>query len=387
MNGKERARTAFAHREADRVPIFELTIDNPTAAAALGRPTLCGFGGMARGVRQNLALMEGTIRQYHARRTADEIELWQKLDLDVYPNAFPVPVNPAIPQQVEENAWRFEDPATGQWTLSRYAPDSDTYDQVDSALRQGGLPELEKYVAALEAHTPRLEEWDFTPFDAILEALGRERMVMTSADVEVASTWDWAETFLIGMVEAPALIHRYLDTRLKTALMLLEECLKRGATGVHGGYDWASRRGPIFSPRHFRTFVFPRLRQITDLCHRYGVPYVKHTDGNVNILLDDMIAAGVDGFQAIEPGAGMDIAALKQKYGHVLTLIGNVDCSTVLVNGPVEAVRRQTEEIIRVAAPGGGFLLSTSNSVHPGVVPEYYFAMLETARQVGRYNK
>jgi hypothetical protein len=41
--------------------------------------------------------------------------------------------------------------------------------------------------------------------------------------------------------------------------------------------------------------------------------------------------------------------------------------------------------VIRAAAPGGGFLLSTSNSVHPGVIPEYYLAMLETARAVGNY--
>ena len=77
--------------------------------------------------------------------------------------------------------------------------------------------------------------------------------------------------------------------------------------------------------------------------------------------------------------------SIKRDYGDRLTLIGNVDCSTVLVDGPVEAVRAQTEWVIRTAAPGGGFLLSTSNSVHPGVVPEYYLAMLETARAMGNY--
>jgi len=115
------------------------------------------------------------------------------------------------------------------------------------------------------------------------------------------------------------------------------------------------------------------------------VPYIKHTDGNVNSLLDDLVATGVDAFHAIEPQAGMDIVRLKRDYGQRLVLIGNVDCSTVLVNGPEEAVRAQTEEIIRAVAPGGGFLLSSSNSIHPGVKPEYYLAMLDTARQVGSY--
>jgi uroporphyrinogen decarboxylase len=56
-----------------------------------------------------------------------------------------------------------------------------------------------------------------------------------------------------------------------------------------------------------------------------------------------------------------------------------------LVEGPVDAVREQTAWVIRTAAPGGGFVLSTSNSVHPGVKPEYYLAMLETARELGGY--
>ena len=81
----------------------------------------------------------------------------------------------------------------------------------------------------------------------------------------------------------------------------------------------------------------------------------------------------------------MDIAQLKRDYGEHLVLIGNVDCSTVLVDGPEAAVCLETEQIIRAVAPGGGFILSSSNSIHPGVQPQNYLAMLDTARQVGRY--
>lgn len=385
MNSKERVQLAFAHREADRVPLFELTIDNPTASHVLGRDTLCGFGGRVRGLRQNQAIIAGQYRQYHQQRVADEIELWRALDLDVYPNAYPVPHQPARPEPVSETEWRVVGPAPNLWTLYRYAPNSDTYDEVDSSLKQEGLAALERLTEWLETHPPRLEEWDFTPVDTFLAELGRDRFVMGTADVEIGSTFCWAEHFLMGLYDAPALIQRYLDARLRTTLLLLEAGLQRGLAGVHGGYDWASARAPMFSPAQFEQFVFPRLKQITDMCHRYGVPYVKHTDGNINPLLPGMIAAGVDGFQAIEPRAGMDIARLKRDYGNRLTLIGNVDCSTVLVNGPVEAVQQQTLAVIRAAAPGGGFLLSTSNSVHPGVKPALYLAMLKTARTHGRY--
>jgi uroporphyrinogen decarboxylase len=385
MNSKERVRLAFARQEPDRVPTLELTISDPTAAHVLGRPTLCGFDGRVRGLLQNQALADGTFVDFHRRRVQDEIALWQALDLDVYCQAAPIPRLPIVPEQIDRVTWRFTDPATGQWTMTRYAPDSEMYDAVDSSLRRGGLPELARLTEALEAEEPTMETWDFEPVDRILEALGRDRFVLGYADVELGNTMDWAETFLIGLIKAPDLIHRYLDARLKRTLLHTEAMLQRGVDGMWGGHDWASNRGPVFSPRHFHQFVFPRLKQIVDLCHRYGVPYIKHTDGNVNSLLDDLVAAGVDAFQAIEPRAGMDIAQLKRDYGRRLVLIGNVDCSTVLVDGPVEAVQAQTEAIIRAAAPGGGFLLSSSNSIHPGVKPEYYLAMLDTARQVGVY--
>lgn len=385
MNSKQRVRKSFAHEAPDRVPIFELTIDNPTARFVLGRDNLCGFGGMARGVRQNEALLNGDYVAYQEQRVADEIELWRSLDLDVYPNAYPVPKTPVVPERISPDAWRFTDPQTGLWSISKYSRESDTYDQIDSSIRAEGLDALRVLTESLEASNPCLDDWDFTPVKTFIRELGRDRFVMGVADVEIGSTWDWAEHFLVGMLLDPDLIHRYLDARLRVTLMLLDEALRLGVDGVHGGYDWASARGPMFSPKHFETFVFPRLEKITALCHQYGVPYVKHTDGNVNTLLDGMIAAGVDGFQAIEPRANMNIAQVKQTYGDRLTLIGNVDCSTVLVDGPIEAVRNQTEEVIKAAAPGGGFLLSTSNSVHPGVKPDYYLAMLETAAAVGVY--
>jgi len=385
MNSKERVQLAFQHREPDRVPLFELTIDNPTASHVLGRQAWCGFGGRVRGVIQNQALREGWFAEFIRRRTADEIELWRTLDLDVYPNAAPAPRQPIIPEQIEEFRWRFTDPGTGQWTESLYAPESDMYDQVDSSIRQEGLPALERLTEALERAEPDMDAWDFTLVERMVAELGRDRFVMGVADVEIGSTWDWAQHFLMGLILAPALIHRYLDARLRHTLALAEAMLQRGVDGLHGGYDWAATTQPMFSPRHFDQFVFPRLKQITDLCHRYGAVYVKHTDGNVNKLIPGMIQAGVDGFQAIEPRAGMDIAQLKRDVGDRLTLIGNVDCATVLVDGPAEAVAAQTRAVIRAAAPGGGFLLSSSNSIHPGVKPEFYLAMLATARECGDY--
>jgi hypothetical protein len=45
MNSKERMRTAFAHREPDRVAVGELDIDEQIASQILGREAWVGHGG------------------------------------------------------------------------------------------------------------------------------------------------------------------------------------------------------------------------------------------------------------------------------------------------------------------------------------------------------
>jgi uroporphyrinogen decarboxylase len=43
------------------------------------------------------------------------------------------------------------------------------------------------------------------------------------------------------------------------------------------------------------------------------------------------------------------------------------------------------KDTIRKAAPGGGYILSSSNSIHPGCKGENVVAMFQTARKYGVY--
>jgi uroporphyrinogen decarboxylase len=81
----------------------------------------------------------------------------------------------------------------------------------------------------------------------------------------------------------------------------------------------------------------------------------------------------------------MDLSAVKAQYGHRIAIKGNVDCIETLVHGTQEEVIEETKETIRAGAPGGGFILSSSNSIHSGVKPENYLTMLKTLEQHGHY--
>jgi uroporphyrinogen decarboxylase len=168
-------------------------------------------------------------------------------------------------------------------------------------------------------------------------------------------------------------------------IRLMRRAIREGSDAVVSGDDYANQHGTVMSPQHFRQFVLPYLKRSIDAAHDEGVPFIKHTDGNIWAILDDLVQAGIGALDPIEPAAGMDIGEVKAKYGDRIAVIGNVDCSFVLTRGTVEEVEEAVKETIAKASPGGGHILASSNSIHPAVKPENYKAMVEAARKFGRY--
>jgi uroporphyrinogen decarboxylase len=193
------------------------------------------------------------------------------------------------------------------------------------------------------------------------------------------------ENLLMDYVEDPGLAHELSEMVIDYKIRLMKKAIELGADAVVSGDDYAMRTGPIMSPSHFRDFVLPYLKRSIDAAHDMGVPFIKHTDGNIWPILPMMVEAGIDALDPIEPIAGMDIGEVKARYGDRIAVIGNVDCTEVLSRGTKDDVVRAVKETIKKASPGGGHILASSNSIHPAVKPENYKAMLEAGREFGRY--
>jgi uroporphyrinogen decarboxylase len=124
---------------------------------------------------------------------------------------------------------------------------------------------------------------------------------------------------------------------------------------------------------------------MVDVIHEEGALCVKHTDGNIYSIMQDIANTGADGLNPIEPVAGMDLATTKRLVGDRMALVGNVDCAHLLPHGTVEQVWETVRQCIADAAPGGGFLLSSSNSIHSSVNPKNLVAMVEACLAMGKY--
>jgi uroporphyrinogen decarboxylase len=129
------------------------------------------------------------------------------------------------------------------------------------------------------------------------------------------------------------------------------------------------------------------MRQHADLVHGYGGIYHVYDDGKMRATLGDYVDAGADVVETLTPPpvGDVDLAEAKRLYGARTCLKGYVDLLYVLKLGTVEDVVRTVRGAIEVAAPGGGFILSTSDSIREGTPAENVRAYFETAHRYGRY--
>jgi uroporphyrinogen decarboxylase len=56
-----------------------------------------------------------------------------------------------------------------------------------------------------------------------------------------------------------------------------------------------------------------------------------------------------------------------------------------MVTGTPEDVEREALECLRIAAPGGGYILATDHSLHDDIPTDNIRAYIEAAKKYGRY--
>ena len=168
---------------------------------------------------------------------------------------------------------------------------------------------------------------------------------------------------------------------------LAKECFKYGGDVVWIGDDFACNLGTFINPQDMKEYYFPLLKwQVKELKKSLGVPVILHSDGDLTDVMDMIIDTGVDAVMALQPFCGMDIRYLKEKYGKKITLWGNINISDLLEFGNTSEVRTVVKETIKIAAPGGRFILSTSNSpAIPSIPTENILSMYEAAEEYGYY--
>ncbi len=150
--------------------------------------------------------------------------------------------------------------------------------------------------------------------------------------------------------------------------------------------DYCFNTNPFFSPSQFGEFVTPFLRDLIAGYRDMGYYVIKHTDGNIMPIIDQLVSCNPHALHSLDPQAGIDIAEVKQRYGDQICLIGNVNCG-LLQTGTESEVIESARYALDSGKPGGGYIFSTSNCVYTGMPEDRYELMLAVWKQKRRYRE
>jgi uroporphyrinogen decarboxylase len=162
-----------------------------------------------------------------------------------------------------------------------------------------------------------------------------------------------ADSMIAHFYDQPDEFKRQLEKDTDAVIEASKRLTDAGAACFVMGADYAGNRGPFLSPQMFAEFVQPYLHRTIEAHHQNGAYVIKHTDGDIMPIMNQILACGPDALHSIDPTAGMDIAEVKRLIGDKVCLIGNVDCAA-LVQHDSERIRQSARYALKHGMPGGG---------------------------------
>jgi len=187
------------------------------------------------------------------------------------------------------------------------------------------------------------------------------------------------------IAERPEQVHAGLLASVKGTLEHAKVMADAGADTALMCADYCFNDGPFLSPKMFREFVTPYLTMAVAGLRELGIYTVKHTDGDIMPILDQLVEAKPHAIHSIDPQAGVSLKEVKAMVGDKVAICGNVHCA-MLHNGTIEQIVEDSKRALRDGMPGGGFFFCTSNTPFKGMPLENYLAMLEVRKEFGRYD-
>ena len=336
MNGRERILAALNRQEPDRVPTCEWVL--------------------------NPKVMEQICN------TASDLEFVQKMDLD------------GIAVGLDSKNTVIDDRHfIDEWGITRVS-----YDEYPNPV---GFPiqelsDLDTY----EVPDPDAP-YRFNKIKKAMDLFGQEKCVIARVRDVFSQPRDLMgfENFLAGFYEEPELVQRLMEMSVEYSGRICENLAGLGIEVIVVGDDIANNQALLMNPDMYREQVLPHFEALVKKAKSLGLKVIKHSDGDLNSVVEDLVNTGIDCLDPIDARGNMDLAALKARYGNRIAFKGNVDCVETLVNKSEDQVRREVARCLLQGSVGGGHIISSSNSIHSGINPRNYKVFLDAVKELGRY--
>ena len=233
---------------------------------------------------------------------------------------------------------------------------------------------------------PGMLEETLRLIDLVREKSGDKYFLMLHGDATFSIPGgDTMADFSYRLVDNPQGLKQEAAVHVDRALEKAERILGHGGLdGFALCSDYCFNTGPFLRPVQFSEFVTPYLARLTQGYRDMGFYAIKHTDGNIMPILDQLIQTNPHALHSLDPQGGVDIAEVKRLCGDHITLIGNVNCG-LMDTGTDDEVIASARYALTHGMPGGRYIFSTSNCVYTGMRLKRYELILDVWRREGNY--
>jgi len=198
--------------------------------------------------------------------------------------------------------------------------------------------------------------------------------------------WMGMENIAMTVYDDPAWFEEMVTTIADCVVGCLERSLEAGATfdGAAFWEDMCYNAGPLLGPQHFKRYLVPQYRRITDVLLAHGVDVIwVDCDGCIDQLLPLWLEAGVNCMFPVEIGTWQaDPVKYRKQYGKQLLMMGGFDKRILArTKDQIEA------EIVRLTplVEEGGFIGFCDHRVPPDVpLANYCFYMVKVRQLWGK---
>ena len=237
-------------------------------------------------------------------------------------------------------------------------------------------------------HTAEYPSWD-----GLKEIFTHYRKLERYIPVVVYGPWESAwrhhgfEDSLMDLIAEPEMMGEMFEAITDLTIAVLQKMLDMGCKpdALWLTEDMGGTHTTLFSPGTYRELLFPCHKRLGDFLHANGMHFMMHSCGFIEPLLPDLIEAGLDVIQAIQANTGMDVVALKAKFGDQLTFFGNI--SELCFRDGKEAIEAELRRKVPVAMEGGGYIYHSDHSIPPEVSFETFCHAMKVLDEVGVYTK
>lgn len=358
MLPRERVLAALEHREPDRIPWGEHSIDYNVYEDILGRPTL-----VQAKMRETQALWEGRRDEVVACYKRDRLDLIRALEMDIVfvGRVPPKDYRPEPMQKLSEGVYRDQEGRI-------YHISSTTHDLMPVEMNRNVLP-----TATLESVQELIERVEEEPIPgpddscwelvhhAVREMKDTHFILLLCGDQEWPRFGQTEEEGWINLALHPDVCRKIAELQGRRLLRMVPIYAQLGVDGIMPCGDLGSSTGLMASPRIYREMMYPWHKAVVDEAHRLGLKVLKHCCGHTWPIIDDL-ASIYDAYEGIQATAGMDIRRLKERVGDRLCLWGGIWHEHIIMGTP-EDIREDARYAFTYAAPGGGYIMGSTHSL------------------------